>query len=238
MGRATRPAAGAGDEQAGAKPGAGAQPEPDADAEALVEQARAGSTEAFEELFRRYRDKVFGVVFGYVRDREDALDITQDAFLKAYRHLDRFAGRSGFFTWVTQIAINRAIDVRRRRMRRKVIALPERAEPEHNPRLPRRGEAPPVGERLEEQELRERYLRALDRLSEKHRTVFILHTVEGLAYKEIARVLGISIGTVMSRLHYARKNLQRELEGYLRAAGLGPPSPSGQRRSESGHGGE
>ncbi len=182
----------------------------------LLARARAGDADAFEALFRRYRERVYRVVWGYVRNEEDALDVTQDAFLKAYRKLAAFEGKSSFFTWVTQIAINRAIDVSRKRKRRKDIPLEQSHDRGEASRLP--GRSPPSrppSAGVEQEELERLFRRALESLSDKHRTVFLLHTQQGLAYKEIARTLDISIGTVMSRLHYARKRLQRALGAYL-----------------------
>jgi RNA polymerase sigma-70 factor (ECF subfamily) len=210
---ADAPSAGPADIAPDASGGGGAA---DAEDLALVERAREGDTDAFDELFRRYRDKVYGVVWGYVKNRDDALDVTQDAFLKAYRKLGSFRGRSKFFTWVTQIAINRAIDVRRKHMRRKDVQLGEHHDRDDARRRPGRSPAsrpPEAG--VQDEELKQKYQEAVDSLGEKHRTVFLLHTTEKLAYKEIAATLGISIGTVMSRLHYARKKLQKALEGYI-----------------------
>ncbi len=183
--------------------------------EALVSQALDGRTGAFETLFTKYREKVYRVVYGYVYDKDDALDIAQDAFIKAFKNLASFRGHSGFYTWLTQIAINLAIDFRRKRKRQKIVTLEDYME---DPREKIGGatQPPEPSEKLAEKELRERYFDALERLSEKHRTVFLLHTVEGMPYKEIADTLGISIGTVMSRLHYARKHLQELLGDVIR----------------------
>jgi RNA polymerase sigma-70 factor (ECF subfamily) len=179
-----------------------------------IDRALAGEGRAFEALFEKYREKVYRVVFGYVHDKDDALDITQEAFIKAFKNLPGFERESGFYTWLTRIAINLAIDFRRRRARKKVVALEDYMDPEA--KIGGASGAPDPGRRLEERELRERYFEALEQLSEKHRTVFLLHTVEGMAYKEIANALEISIGTVMSRLHYARKRLQELLADYLK----------------------
>ncbi len=180
---------------------------------ALVERARAGHTSAFAALFEKYREKLYRIAYGYVHDKEDALDIVQEAFIKAFRNLDAFAGKSSFYTWLTQIAINLAIDARRKRARKKVVPLEDFMEARE--RVGGATAPPPPDRRVREMELRERYFQALEQLSEKHRTVFLLHTVEGMAYKEIAEALDISIGTVMSRLHYARKKLQELLGDYL-----------------------
>lgn len=180
----------------------------------LVDRCLARDAQAFEALFNKYRDKVYRVAYGYVHDKDDALDVVQEAFIKAFKSLAGFERESGFYTWLTRIAINLAIDHRRRRARKKAVLLEDYMEPE-----PRPGGGPPPADPargVEEKELRERYFQALEELSEKHRTVFLLHTVEGMAYKEIASTLEISIGTVMSRLHYARKRLQELLRDYLR----------------------
>jgi len=179
----------------------------------LVERTLAGESRAFEILFERYRERVYAVSFGYVRDKEEALDITQEAFVRAYEKLASFRGRSSFFTWVTQIAINRSIDMVRKRKRRRTIQLEDHHEGAR--RLAAAKPLPGPGQGVLDDELRERYEAALAELTEKHRTVFVLHTVKDMAYKEIAALLEISIGTVMSRLHYARKRLQSLLAGYL-----------------------
>jgi RNA polymerase sigma-70 factor (ECF subfamily) len=180
----------------------------------LIDRALAGDNAAFEALFEKYREKVYRVVYGYVHDKDDALDVTQEAFIKAFKNLPGFERESGFYTWLTRIAINLAIDFRRRRARKKVVALEDYMDPEGKVGGST-GEPHPT-RRLEERELRERYFQALEQLSEKHRTVFLLHTVEDMAYKDIASALDISIGTVMSRLHYARKRLQELLADYLK----------------------
>lgn len=191
-----------------------AQKDARAEDAALVERARRGDSQAFATLFEKYREKVYRVIFGYLHEKEDALDITQEAFIKAFKNLEGFEGKSGFYTWLTQIAINLAIDARRKRARRKIVAL----EDYMDPRVKLGGTTEPLSpeNKLAEKEMRERYFDALEQISEKHRTVFLLHTVEGMAYKEIADTLEISIGTVMSRLHYARKHLQELLGDYLR----------------------
>jgi RNA polymerase sigma-70 factor (ECF subfamily) len=191
-----------------------AQKESRAEDLAQVERARKGDTQGFAALFEKYREKVYRVVYGYLHDKEDALDVTQEAFIKAFKNLEGFEGKSGFYTWLTQIAINLAIDARRKRARRKIVALEDYMDPRE--KLAGTTAPPSPERRLAEKEIRERYFEALEQISEKHRTVFLLHTVEGLAYKEIADTLDISIGTVMSRLHYARKHLQEILGDYLK----------------------
>jgi RNA polymerase sigma-70 factor (ECF subfamily) len=207
---ATAPAPEAG---AAAAPRDPAQQQSRAEDAGFVARARRGDPAAFAALFEKYREKIYRVAFGYLHDQEEALDIAQEAFIKAFRNLDGFEGKSGFYTWLTQIAINLAIDARRKRTRRKIVALEEYME--SGEKLGGTTEPLSPERRLSEKETRERYFEALEQLSEKHRTVFLLHTVEGMAYKEIAETLEISIGTVMSRLHYARKRLQELLGDVL-----------------------
>lgn len=170
----------------------------------LVQRVLAGDRSAFGEIYERHRRKVFKIAYGMTRTEDDALDVVQETFLKAHRNLAKFEGRSALGTWLCQIATHQAIDLSRRRKVRKAEPLNERLVGEDKPGESARGKA-------QANELREALDRALGELSDKHRTVFVLYTVENLAYKEIAEVLGISLGTVMSRLFYARKNLQRKL---------------------------
>ncbi|MGE0708566.1 MAG: RNA polymerase sigma factor [Planctomycetota bacterium] len=167
----------------------------------LVRRAKGGDRDAFQELYERHRHKVYRVAVGMTRNQEDALDVVQDTFVKAHRSLERFEGRSSIGTWLCQIATHRAIDMGRRQKVRRADPLEEGAVPGT------KAGAAPV-EKAQAEELREKLEEALGQLSEKHRTVFVLYTVKGMSYKEIASTLEISIGTVMSRLFYARKNLQ------------------------------
>ena len=201
------------------------------DAEDL-EKVRAflsGDAQAFEFLFDKYREKVFGIAFRFLRNREDALEVTQEVFLRVYQGLAKFKTDSKFFTWLYRIATNRAIDVVRSKRARPTVELGDRRSSST------RGDdgAPDLGlaeaipnpksvdpsKVVEDRELEENLLEAVDKLSSKHRSVFLLHAVEQLPYKDIAEVLGCSIGTVMSRLFYARKKLQQHLatSGYLQS---------------------
>jgi RNA polymerase sigma-70 factor, ECF subfamily len=175
--------------------------------EGLVQRAVAGDPQAFEELYERHRHAVYKVAHGMTRNVEDALDVVQETFVKAHKSLARFERRASIGTWLCQIAVHQAIDLGRRRKVRRAEPLEEKLVGGEG--LSPRAEA-------QEQELRQALTKALDELSEKHRTVFVLYTVQGLSYKEIAEALGISIGTVMSRLFYARKNLQGLLAQFAR----------------------
>jgi len=164
----------------------------------LVRQSQAGDTEAFGQLITKYRTKMFGMVSGMVCNEHDARDLAQETFLKAWQSIARFEGRSSFYTWLYRIAMNMTIcSLRRKR------SLEER---ELNDDIPSSLPGPRVNcQRLE---IREQVNSALEELSPEHRAVIVLKELEGLQYHEIAEVLHLSIGTVMSRLFYARKHLQ------------------------------
>jgi len=176
--------------------------------ETLVELARGGNSQAREELFRRHWVIAYRVAHRLLGHDQDALDAVQDAFLKAVIHLDDFDGRSGFRTWLLRIVTNSAHDAGRKRRRRGRFRLGvgEDEAPEvaiH--------QDPALG--LQRDDLRKMLDAALNRLSESIRTTFVLFAEAGLSYKEIAQCQGVPVGTVMSRLHYARHKLQSYLEG-------------------------
>jgi RNA polymerase sigma-70 factor (ECF subfamily) len=180
----------------------------------LVRGILAGEGAAFEELFHRHRERVYRVAFRYTRNRDDALDLLQEVFVKAYRALKDFDGRASFATWITRIAMNAGVD----RIRRGKAEVVEYRDDLANPgggEAPLRGPGCNPAQDALRRELGDQIREAVARLSEKHRSVFLLHAVDGLSYREIADTLGIAIGTVMSRLHYARRYLRDHLEGYL-----------------------
>lgn len=182
----------------------------------LVARTLEGDRSAFGELVQHYQKRAYSVAFGIVRDREEAWDVAQEAFVKAYRNLDRFAGDSAFFTWLYRITYNLSIDAVRARGRRDVKLVDETRELENA--LQKQGK--PTFDVDPEQmsdraELKRVLHQAMAALSEKHRAVIVLREVEGLSYEEIAEVLGVAKGTVMSRLFHARKNLQSLLTPYV-----------------------
>lgn len=185
------------------------------DVRELVRGALAGDERAHSEIFQRYRERVFRIAYRFTRDSDDAMDLTQTTFIKAFRSLGSYREESSFATWISRVATNCGIDWVRARKREGQVALDEAqsVESEAAPlaTTPRPG---PAGAALDA-ELRRELGRALDALSEKHRTVFVLHCVEGMPYQGIADTLGISIGTVMSRLFHARRYLRKSLAPYL-----------------------
>ena len=177
---------------------------------ALVERCRRGDVAAFEPLVEKYRQRVYRLAYNVLRDAEDALDVAQEAFIRAYQAIGSFRGQSAFYTWLFRITVNVAADRARQRAAQGRAFGTERVEEgDWDRTLVDRGAAPDdAAARAEE---RERIRRALATLPEHHRTIIMLSDLEGLSYREIAEVLDIPMGTVMSRLHNARKRLRSAL---------------------------
>jgi RNA polymerase sigma-70 factor (ECF subfamily) len=182
----------------------------------LVRLSQEGRVAAFEELVARHRDKIYARAYSMMRNEDDALDLSQDAWVKGWRRLAQFQGDSSFVTWMTRIVINLCLDQLRKHKRQRTESIEaleadsggvERQMPVINPN-------PTEG--LERTELRQRIDRALAQLSHEHRTVLVLHEFEELEYKEIAKRMDCSIGTVMSRLFYARRRMASLLAGLKR----------------------
>jgi RNA polymerase sigma-70 factor (ECF subfamily) len=176
----------------------------------LIERCRAGDIEAFEPLVEKYRQRVWRLAFQVLRDREEAWDCAQDAFVRAFQSLASFRGQSAFYTWLFRIAMNVATDRLRSRsaQARAFGSQPVPAEEWERTAMSTDPDPEDVAAGVE---TRERIRKGLDSLSEHHRTIVILSDIEGLQYREIAEVLGIPMGTVMSRLHHARKRLREVL---------------------------
>ncbi len=175
-----------------------------------VRQVQAGDREAFEPLVEKYKRKVFRLAYQVLRDQEEALDVGQEAFVKAFRALPAFKGNSAFYTWLFRITMNVALDRKRQRATRARSLGAEDVPPEEWERTAVSTDPDPE-DVATGTERRERIRKGLDSLSEPHRTIIILSDIEGLQYREIAEVLGIPMGTVMSRLHHARKRLREAL---------------------------
>jgi RNA polymerase sigma-70 factor (ECF subfamily) len=174
-----------------------------------VSRFLAGEVKGFEDLYHKYRERVFAVLCRTLGDRDDALEGTQEVFIRVHQALGRYDPRARFFTWVYRIAMNHAIDrIRRRKVRREQVydeTFTEPARDQPTERFQRAGVA------LEADEVRERVAAAVASLGEKHRSVFVLFSYEGLGYAEIAEALDIPIGTVMSRLYHARRKVREML---------------------------
>ena len=180
---------------------------PSASDEMLVSMAQRGDLSAFEELVARHRDKIYARAFSMMRNEEEALDLSQEAWVKSWQRLEQFQGQSSFGTWLTRIVINLCLDQLRKRKRQRAESI--EAMDEESGGVERQMPVVTVNptEGLERGELRQKIDRALEQLSYEHRTVLILHEFEEMEYKLIAKKMGCSIGTVMSRLFYARRKM-------------------------------
>ena len=191
--------------------------EADADLE-VVRQVQAGDVAAFDRLINKYRERVYGIVYNMTANREDSADLTQDAFIKAFQSIHRFGGQSSFFTWLYRIAVNSTLShLRKTRLRsffslesidadapvakEVVAALTDKTGAERDAYV---------------RELQEKLNDAMLKLSIKHRTVVTLFEIDGVSHQEIAEIMDCSVGTVRSRLHYAKQLLQAELQPYLK----------------------
>ena len=182
--------------------------------EDLVRGSLAGDEGAFRDLMERYKRRAYGVARGIVGDPDEAQDVVQDAFVKAYYRLKDFRFGSNFFTWFYRLLVNQAIDRWRKTSRSPTVPFDEAwvsgetSDPEAMvyPKTPE--------ELAQNRQLSEGLTRTIAALPEYHRTVILLREVEGLSYEEIARILDCSVGTVMSRLHYARAKLKEALKGF------------------------
>lgn len=182
----------------------------------LVTRAQEGDDEAFGELVTAFHERVYGVIYRMVNNAELAQELEQRAWIKAWRHIRSYKGDSQFFTWLYRIAINAALDEHRRQVRKREVSLDDVRDDDRPPIAEPRA---PVDTRPDRAVEREEFWRvfesALQQLSPEHRAALVLREVEGLSYEEIARALGCRIGTVMSRLFYARRHLQSLLRDWI-----------------------
>lgn len=182
----------------------------------LVQRVQAGDVDAFDHLIRKYRERVFAVVYNMTSNREDAADLAQEAFIKAFTSIQRFRGKSSFYTWLYRIAVNTTLSHLKSKRSKRFFSFENIQEEisgaevfEHL--VSKTGADKPTLLN----ELQEKLNDALQSLSLKHRTVIILFEIEGLTHAEIAEILKVSEGTVRSRLHYAKQQLQTLLQEYL-----------------------
>ncbi len=185
----------------------------------LVQRVQAGEVECFESLILKYRERIWGVIYHMTSNREDAADLTQDTFIKAFQSINRFQGQSAFFTWLYRIAVNATLNHLQKSKLRRFFSLEKIRDEE------------PVGALVDQladpgnasdraaclSELQQKLNEAMQKLSIPHRTVVTLFEIDGLSHEEIAEVVGCSVGTVRSRLHYAKQQLQADLQDYLKA---------------------
>ncbi len=183
----------------------------------IVQDVQAGNVAAFDQLVLRYRERVYGVVYNMTSNREDAADLTQDAFIKAFQSINRFQGQSSFFTWLYRIAVNSTLSHLRKNKLRTFFSFEKITEDDKTTEvLAQLTDKDGADKEVYVRELQEKLNEAMQKLSIKHRTVVTLFEIDGLSHEQIAEVVGCSVGTVRSRLHYAKQILQAELQSYLR----------------------
>ncbi len=191
-----------------------------------ISRCQQGDQQALKEIFDKYHKKVYRIAYGVVRQREEALDIVQEVFIKLFHTIKNFKGRSQFYTYLYRMTMNTAIDHTRKMGKQSVSSLDEEGSFEPSDAAEKGPERI-----LLQKELEERVKRAMDKLPAEQRAALIFRDVEGLSYQEMAEAMGSSIGTVMSRLHYGRKRLQELLKDYveLQRRGGGSPDSKGNK---------
>lgn len=191
--------------------------EADADLE-LVRRIQAGDVAAFDRLINKYRERVYGIIYNMTSNREDAADLTQDSFIKAFQSIHRFGGQSAFFTWLYRIAVNSTLSHLRKSRLRSFFSLEsiDADAPVAKEIIAALTDKTAVDRDTYVRELQEKLNEAMLKLSIKHRTVVTLFEIDGLSHQEIAEIMNCSVGTVRSRLHYAKQLLQAELQPYMR----------------------
>lgn len=180
----------------------------------LITQFLGGDESAFETLVKKYRDRTIKIAFRVVHNEEEAIDVSQEAFIRVHKSLNKFSGKSSFYTWLYRIVTNLAIDHQRKskRMAEFRDELSNDNDETDSDLVAR--ETDPRN-RASDQELQKQILKEIEALPEHHRMVIVLRDLEDFSYNEIAEIMNCSLGTVMSRLHYAREKLQKRLEKYL-----------------------
>lgn len=184
----------------------------------LVQRVQTGDVAAFDQLVVKYRERVLSVIYNMTSNREDAADLTQDAFIKAFRSIKRFQGQSSFFTWLYRIAVNGTLTHLRKNKLRSFFSFEKINEEDKNTELlAKLTDKNGADRELYVKELQEKLNEAMQKLSISHRTVVTLFEIDNLSHEEIAEIMDCSLGTVRSRLHYAKQLLQSELQSYIRA---------------------
>jgi RNA polymerase sigma-70 factor (ECF subfamily) len=185
--------------------------------EVLVGRAQRGDMDAFDQLIRRYQERVYAIIYHMTSNHEDANDLAQETFLKAYRALRSFKGDASFYTWLYRIAVNKTINFLKQRKSRQMMSLNDLdVQVEHDAELVALISDKTPRREVNLVELQEKLNAALLKLSESHRLVVTLHDVEGVPHEEIAKIMDCNVGTVRSRLFYARQQLQAYLSDYLK----------------------
>jgi RNA polymerase sigma-70 factor (ECF subfamily) len=198
---------------------AGGEPasDPVADELELIKKSRQGDLGAYDDLVRRYQQRIYATIYHMTANHEDANDLAQDTFIKAYSALKSFKGGSSFYTWVYRIAVNKTINFLKQRKNRIHMSLNDMDfNAEHDPDMVALVSEQTPRREAGLTELQEKLNEAMQKLSEVHRLVVTLHDVQGLPHEEIAQIMDCNVGTVRSRLFYARQQLQGYLADYLK----------------------
>lgn len=199
----------------------------------MISRCQRGDQEALKEIFDKYHKKVFRIAYGVVRQREEALDVVQEVFIKLFRSIKDFKGRSHFYTYLYRMVMNTAIDHKRKAGKQFMSSLDEEGSFEPSEVAEKGPERI-----LLQKELEEKVKLAMDKLPDEQRAALIYRDVEGLSYQEMAEAMGCSIGTVMSRLHYGRKRLQESLKDYVKLQTQGRGASTAEGLGEAGKEGE
>lgn len=183
----------------------------------LVQRAQRGDYDAYDELVRRYQERIYSTIYHMTANHEDAVDLAQEAFIKGFQALHSFKGDSSFYTWVYRIAVNKTINFLKSRKNKAHLSLNDLdLNTENNPDLVNLVSEKTPRRDAGLSELQEKLNEAMLKLSPAHRLVVTLHDVQGLAHEEIAAIMDCNVGTVRSRLFYARQQLQANLSDYLK----------------------
>lgn len=192
------------------------QQEADADWE-VVRKVQSGDVAAFDKLILKYRERIYSVVYNLCANREDTSDLAQCTFIKAFQSINRFQGQSSFFTWLYRIAVNATLTHLRKNKLRTFFSFEKITEEDKTSEvIEALTDKTGADREVFVKELQEKLNEALQKLSINHRMVVTLFEIEGLGHNEIAEIMGCSVGTVRSRLHYAKQLLQADLQSYLR----------------------
>lgn len=183
----------------------------------LVERVQSGDVHAFDSLVLKYRERIYSVLYNITSNREDAADFTQETFIKAFTSIKSFKGKSSFYTWLYRIGVNHTIGQQKKNRLRRFFSLETINDNMTSSEVVEHlAEKRQVGRDSLVSELQEKLNDALQKLSINHRTVVVLFEIEGLSHQEIAEIMNCSEGTVRSRLHYAKQQLQSFLQDYLK----------------------
>ena len=193
-------------------------PEPEINDEDLVAQTQAGDPRAFDQLVRKYSSRLYGLVYNMTSNHEDTNDLLQDIFAKAYRSIKGFKGKSSFYTWLHTIGTNMTINFLKKRSRSYQMSLDDIDNGvQHDPEFIELTSSPDATREVNLKELQQRLNEAMMKLSNEHRAVVTMFDIQGMPHAEIGKILGISEGTVRSRLFYAHRQLQNYLQEFLAA---------------------